>query len=65
MDEAGWEESLLPSLVLSLDLPGSQCKGAALVVDVWTRVGRPGCKSQLLRYKEDTLVAFRTPVWGI
>ena len=47
-----------------LDLPDSQCKGAAVLVHVQTQAGSAGCKSELLRYKEDALVVLRTQAWG-
>lgn len=50
---------------LCLDLPDNQCKGAAAVAHVQTQAGRAGCRSELLRYKEDTLVVLRTQAWAI
>lgn len=63
LGQRGKEEKRSTSLCL--DLPGSQCKGAAMVTRVQTQAGRPGCRSELLRSKEDTLVVLGTQACGI
>lgn len=63
LGQRGKEEERSTSLCL--ELPGSQCKGAAMVAHVQTQTGRLGRKSKLLRSKEDTLVVLGTQGCGI